>query len=249
MEMFAGGKRGRTAVFLFILLLFTPCRDGLSRDTVKTGDCVILLHGLARTNRSMEEMEEALAGENYRVINVDYPSTEFPVETLAETVIPKALEQCRAHPVKAVHFVTHSLGGILVRYYLSKNALPELGRAVMLSPPNQGSEVVNKLRDLPWFYLINGPAGEQLGVDDESIPLQLGPVNFDLGVITGSGSINPILSLIIPGEDDGKVSVERAKVEGMNDFLVVDHSHTFIMSADDVIEQTLFYLEHGRFRR
>ncbi len=167
---------------------------------------------------------------------------------LALTFIPVAFNRCDPESVEQIHFVTHSLGGILVRYYLAHHELPNIGRVVMLSPPNQGSEVVDKLRNVPGFRLLNGPAGEQLGTDRESLPLQLPGVDFEVGVITGDRTINFINSLLIPGKDDGKVSVERAKLDGMSDFLVTHHTHPFIMRAKDVIRQTLFFLEHGRFK-
>ena len=117
----------------------------------------------------------------------------------------------------------------------------------MLSPPNQGSEVIDKLSDAPGFTAIHGPAGIQLGTQEGDIPSQLGPANFDVGIITGNRSINLFLSMMIPGPDDGKVSIERAKLEGMADFLVVPHSHPFIMKRKLVIRQVLYFLEHGRF--
>ncbi len=209
--------------------------------------CVILLHGLARTSASMKPMATALSAAGYRVVNKDYPSRQETIESLVDTAIPDALSHCEE--MQEVHFVTHSLGGIMVRQYLSRNDIPNLGRVVMLSPPNQGSEVVDKLNEVPGYTLITGPAGQQLGTDKLSLPRSLGPARFEVGVITGSSTVNPILSLLIPGVDDGKVSIESAKIEGMADFLVVDHSHPFIMSADIVICQTLYFLRRGQFDR
>jgi len=211
-------------------------------------ECVILLHGLARTRSSMEEMQEALQEAGYRVVNYDYPSREKTIEELAGSVIPAALAACdKGGPVTTIHFVTHSLGGILVRYFLSQQPIDKLGRVVMLSPPNQGSEVINELGDMPGFYWLNGPAGQQLGTESDSVPNSLGPADFPLGIITGDRSINLILSTLIPGPDDGKVSIEDAKLEGMTDFLVVHHSHPFIMEQELVIEQTIYFLRQGRF--
>ena len=146
-----------------------------------------------------------------------------------------------------VHFVTHSMGGVLVRHYLSIKTIENLGRVVMLSPPNHGSEVIDALADKPGFEFINGPAGKQLGTGPESLLLVLGPANFELGVITGNRSINLINSMMIPDQDDGKVSVASAKLDGMADFLVVSHTHPFIMKARDVIEQAVLFLRHGCF--
>ena len=102
---------------------------------------------------------------------------------------------------------------------------------------------------MPGFYWFNGPAGGQLGTDEDSIPLQLPQVDYEVGVITGDRTINFNLSWIIPGADDGKVAVKRAQVEGMADFFVTHHTHPYIMKADDVIEQTLSFLRYGRFDR
>jgi len=195
----------------------------------------------------MEKMEEALSDSGYLVRNTAYPSTEKPVDQLASQVIPTAVESCSENGDRPIHFVTHSLGGILIRYFLETNVIDNLGRVVMLSPPNQGSEVVDVLSGVPGFKALNGPAGMQLGTDRDDVPAQLGPATFDVGIITGNHSINLILSMIIPGEDDGKVSVERAKLEGMADFLVVPKTHPFIMKSQLVIEQVLFFLEYGRF--
>ena len=208
-------------------------------------ECVILLHGLARTSRSMEELQQKLEKVGYQVINVSYDSRHQPIETLARNVVPTAAAQCAAGV--QINFVTHSLGGILVRFYLSESGLDHLGRVVMLGPPNQGSEAVDALASMPGFEALNGPAGLQLGTGPDSIPNQLPAADFEVGIIAGSRSINLFLSLLIPGADDGKVSVERAKLEGMTDFLVVPHTHPMMMDSDDVIEQVIFFLRHGRF--
>jgi len=208
-------------------------------------DCVILLHGLARTSVAMAPMAEVLSTRGFQVVNVDYPSREKPIEELAPLAVKKGLAQCA--PEQTVNFVTHSLGGILVRYYLEQNTIDGLGRVVMLAPPNQGSEVVDDLRNVPGFTLLNGPAGLQLGTDAQSIPRRLGPVNFELGVIAGTETFNPLLSQSLPNPDDGKVSVESTKVEGMRDFLALPYTHTFIMRSDSVIEQTIHFLRNGSF--
>jgi hypothetical protein len=209
--------------------------------------CVILLHGLARSPSSMKKLDKALSESGYLVRNTAYPSTEKPINELALEVIPAAVESCSEEGDRPIHFVTHSLGGILIRHFLGTNELDNLGRVVMLSPPNQGSEVVDKLSDMPGFTAVHGPAGAQLGTDENDIPSRLGPATFDVGIITGNRSINLFLSMMIPGPDDGKVSIERAKLEGMSDFLVVPHSHPFIMKRKLVIRQVLYFLEHGRF--
>jgi triacylglycerol esterase/lipase EstA (alpha/beta hydrolase family) len=240
----------RNILALCVLLIFCHqiSADQATLSKPKDKDaCVILLHGLARTNSSMNKMEDKLTEAGYHVVNMDYPSRKHDIDALAYMVIPKAIQLCKQQKYKQIHFVTHSMGGILLRYYLAKHKINNLGRTVMLSPPNQGSEVVDKIGDMPGFYALNGPAGMQLNTGNDSIPANLPAVNFELGVITGSRSINLILSTMIPGDDDGKVSIESAKVEGMSDFLIMPVSHPFIMKDNDVIRQVKHFLKHGKF--
>lgn len=208
---------------------------------------VILLHGLARSERSMRKMQAALEKEGFGTCNIDYPSTEFPVEVLLfEHVLP-AIRACLPAREVKLSFVTHSLGGILVRLLMERAPPPNVDSVVMLSPPNHGSEVVDRLGGLWLFQAINGPAGLELGTGADSLPVRLGRARFRVGVITGSRSINLILSAIIPGADDGKVSIVNARLDGMQDFLVVPTSHPFIMQNNQVIGQTLTFLQTGRF--
>lgn len=209
---------------------------------------VVLLHGLCRTARSMRPMQRALEAAGFEVRNVDYRSREAPIEELSEQVVGRALTDCRARGAGVVHFVAHSLGGILVRQYADRHPQAITGRVVMLGPPNQGSEVVDRLAGWRLFPLLHGPAGRQLGTTGDSLPCRLGPVRFCLGVIAGNRSINWINSLIIPGPDDGKVSVERTKVAGMSDHLVVAATHPLMMRNRVVIARTIEFLQHGRFR-
>ncbi len=217
----------------------------LAQSPAQAADCVVFLHGLARTSASMEKAAAVFEKSGYAVANVDYPSRRFPIEELAPLAIEAGLEKCPAESV--IHFVTHSLGGILVRYYLEQNEISNLGRVLMLAPPNQGSAVVDSLRRFPGFKAINGPAGLQLGTREDSIPLMLGPVDYEVGIIAGTKTFNPILSQYLRNPDDGKVSVENTKVLGMSDFVAVPHSHPFIMKSSIAIEQAFSFIKTGRF--
>lgn len=220
----------------------------LAAGTLQASECVVLLHGLVRSASSMERMQDALIDEGFNTMNVSYPSRDYPIEELATLAVNAGLAGCRANEgVNRVHFVTHSLGGILVRQYLSEYDITELGRVVMLAPPNQGSAAVDRLRDVPGFDWMNGPAGRQLGKGDDSVPLKLGAANFEVGVIAGNRSIDPLTSAVLPNPDDGRISVEDTKLEGMADFVIVDHSHAFIMRMRKTIELTVRFLRTGRF--
>ena len=207
----------------------------------------MLLHGLARTAQSMKVLQARLETEGYRVSNIDYPSRDHAIEELATLVVGQGIEQCRANPVSKINFVTHSLGGILVRVYLKANQRDDIGRVVMLGPPNQGSEVVDNLRDTPGFELLNGPAGMELGTSLADVPKSLGPVDFEVGIIAGTKTINLILSTYLPNPNDGKVSVESTKVDGMADFITLPTTHPFMMKNKAVIDQTVYFLKNGKF--
>jgi hypothetical protein len=224
----------------FILILYFLSAFSMSEE------CVVLLHGMARSDSSMNKMETKLKEAGYAVVNFDYPSTQYNIKTIATDLLPDAIAQCK--PNVLINFVTHSLGGIVLRKYLSDNKLELLGRVVMLGPPNKGSEVVDKLKSVPGFEFINGPAGLELGTDKASVPNSLGAVTYPVGVIAGSSTINPILSQMLPNPDDGKVSVESTKVEGMADHITIPVSHPFLMRNDEVIRQVKKFLKTGVFQ-
>jgi pimeloyl-ACP methyl ester carboxylesterase len=234
-------------------LLASPgaVRADLEPDVAAAGPrpCAILLHGLGRTWRAMEPLAEALDAAGFVAANVDYASRAQPIEELANVAVAEGVQRCRDAGATPIHFVTHSMGGLLVRYYLSTRTLPDLARVVMLAPPNQGSEVADALREKEWFRRLNGPAGAQLGTGPDGIAASLGPVAYPVGVIAGSevAFYDGWLAGQIPGDNDGKVSVQRTQVEGMSDFRVLPVTHTFIVSDDEAIAQTLSFLREGRF--
>lgn len=207
-------------------------------------DCVVLLHGLARSSRSLFVLERVLEARGRRVVNLGYPSTEETVAQLADR-IEAGFVACGPGRVDVV---THSMGGILLQIWAERGAnAKRIHRAVMLAPPNGGSEIVDTFRDQAWFGWMNGPAGLALGTAATDAPARLPVPRFDFAVIAGSDSLNPITSWLIPGPDDGKVSVESAKRAGMRDFLVLPVTHTWMMDDPRVIVEVLAFLDTGEF--
>lgn len=219
----------------------------LATGVAQATECVILLHGMGRTHRAMSEIEEKLLEQGFMVWNEGYPSTAADVASLAGEHVAQGISFCKAAGTDRIHFVTHSLGGILVRHYLQDNEVPTLGRIVMLSPPNHGSEVADYLRGYGWYGAVVGPAGLELHTGQDSVPNSLQPIPGEIGIIAGTESLDIWFAWMFNGPNDGKVSVESARLDEMADFLQVRHGHTFIARSDDVIDQISWFLNNGRF--
>jgi pimeloyl-ACP methyl ester carboxylesterase len=242
-------NRFRLGISLLALALAAGCASAPETRVVAAdnAECVVLLHGLNRSWRAMEPLADKLQQAGYSTVNVDYPSQLGTIEELAPVAIGMGVDACRETGARTIHFVTHSMGGILLRYQYEQAPIGDIGRVVMLGPPNQGSELVDQTREWPGINSVNGPAGAQLGTDPDSMPSRLGPVTFPLGVIAGTATINILASALLPDEDDGKVTVERTRVAGMSDFLIVDDSHRYMLRSRTVLENTIAFLRSGQF--
>ena len=240
-------KVGLVSLLFVVLAAFAPgARATAGEEILAPGqDYVVVLHGLARSDHSMEPLAERIAAAGYRVFNLNYPSRQLSPGDLVNA-LDQALAECCAEAGR-IDFVTHSLGGILVRAYLAESPDTRVGRVVMLSPPNQGSELVDLLGDTWIFRTIMGPTAVQMGTGPDSLPNRLPPPEFELGVIAATGTINPPGSAVIPGEDDGIVSLCSMWIEGVSDMITVPDSHAFVMRSPEVARQTVQFLREGHF--
>jgi triacylglycerol lipase len=192
----------------------------------------------------------------YGVLNWGYPSRTASIAEHAER-LDVALRELAARGARPIHLVTHSLGGVIVRACIARAmaATPtpswrsEVGRVVMLAPPNAGSPIVDRLREYGIFSRVLGPAALELGTDEKAVPIELGPWprEIELGIIAGTTGSARLLGAWVQAPHDGKVSVESARLEGMKAFLTVRRGHTFIMAARDVRQSVFSFLEIGAF--
>jgi triacylglycerol lipase len=218
-------------------------------------ESVVLLHGLGRTSFSMARLAHELEREGYHVINVTYPSRSRSLETLATEWLPARLESATGS--SRVHFVTHSMGGILVRLWLRECGAPaNLGRVVMLAPPNAGSEVTDRLASFGPYRWTTGVNGTRLGTSMDAVPRLLGawPVDAQsnagaLGIIAGDRPLNALMAGLVPAPNDGKVSVASTHLAGERDHVVLPFSHTWLGWRRLAIEQVKSFLRRGEFVR
>ena len=208
-----------------------------------TPEAVVLLHGLYRSERSMRPLASRLEAEGYEVHNLRYASTQGSPDELEAQLEAELASCCATAP--RLHFVTHSLGGILLRAVLAHSEPANLGRVVMLAPPNHGSELVDLLGDTLAFVL--GPTGRELGTRPGSLPNRLPRPDYPLGVIAGTLSINLVGSIVLPGVSDGTVSVSSTWIEGMSDFVALPTTHSFILRSDAAADRVVEFLREGRF--
>lgn len=203
--------------------------------TENNGEYVVLLHGLGRTSLSMQKIGLELVKNNYRVININYPSKNNSIVNIAENNLKKELTDKYTDTDEKINFVTHSMGGIIVRYFLANNNLENINRIIMLAPPNQGSEMADKWSSYKIVTDTIGPALKEMATEDNSLVNVLPNLNFEIGVIAG--------------EYDKKVSPEQTKLDNMTDFIIFPIGHTWIMNNNEVIEATLNFLTEGKFKK
>lgn len=210
-------------------------------------DCVILLHGAGARGIVMRRVEANLRRAGYRTVNITYPSRRVDFTKLATEVVPARLRQADLARAPRVHFVTHSMGGLVLRLHFTTGRPANLGRVVMIGPPNHGTIAADRAGRNPFLRWFFGSNLRQMGTGADALHHRLGPADYDLGIIAGRGVINPLYTKRFGGPNDGIVAVESAKLTGMRDFIVLPYSHTMILFRRETSRQVLAYLRDGKF--
>ena len=189
----------------------------------------------------------ALERAGFATFNLDYASRSKALEALAEDIRP-AIQHFADRIDGSVHFVCHSMGGLLARVYIARHRPKHLGRVVMLGTPNSGSEIADRLKNFGAYRAFFGPAGQQLGTQRNSaIEALFPPVDYPVGIIAGNRSIDPVAATMLPKPHDGRVSVANTKLEGMADHVIVRTSHPWLVRNGEAIAQTMAFLRNGKF--
>jgi len=213
-----------------------------------SSDAVVLLHGMSRSHKSMLRLERYFKDAGYCVLNINYPSREHAIEDLVDLVHQDVKKLSQSVSGK-IHFVGHSMGGLMIKAYIQKYRPKNLGRAVMLGTPNGGSELADILQDNYLFQKFHGPAGRQLTTNFNKSKQPFGPIDYEVGVIAGDKTVDPVSSFLLPNPNDGKVSVESTELAGMSDHIVMPVTHAFMMVNKDVINQVSHFIQKGQFKR
>lgn len=223
-------------------MLTPPFPWDRSQWVQRDGPPVVLLHGLWRGWRAMQPLARALAGEGFSTLNVPYPSGRMPISRLVARIRGQVERIASEQPV---HFITHSLGGILLRSLIADQVPWQTGRIVMLAPPNCGSEIVDWSRKHPLLRRALGPAGRELGSDGVPAKLPPLPPGTEAAVIMGRRCSIPLFGKLLGPENDGIVSAANGHIDGLRGFSVIDADHTFIQMHPEAIRRSLHFLSTG----
>ncbi|NOX98960.1 MAG: hypothetical protein GXP30_04370 [Verrucomicrobia bacterium] len=236
-------------IIIFLILSTSFHAQGEVKEYPESGDYVILLHGIMSSKNALTPAAKYFRKQGLHAIVVPYPSRKISIETAAEQILLPAIHQYCTDPSKRIHFVGHSMGGIVIRYYLAKHLPPNLnlGRVVLIAAPNHGSELADIFSDNSLAEGIFGPALNDLKTSADSLPNRLGPADYNLGIIMGKAARIPWLSKQLPEDDDWVVSANGGKIKGMNDFILINGMHASLKRSPEVFYQTYHFLQSGRF--
>ncbi len=233
--------------FLLSACSSLPAIPGNLVPVIDNKQCVVLVHGLWRSAWAMRSIEKDLNAYAYQTVNISYPSTSMSIPDIAEHYLPPAIESCQQAGAEQIHFVSHSMGGIVVRQYLQNNHMPAGSKVVMLSPPNQGSELSERFGDAGWYQFFVGPAGVSLSQKQGGIISKLKTIKEPVGIIAGYREWSLWPSTWLPKPNDGTVSVESMKLAEMDDFMLINSGHAMMRYNDTIHQQIRYFLTTGEF--
>ncbi len=245
-------KLFKTLFITFFLALMSACQttpSSVSSAQVERvhNECVVLVHGLWRSAWAMRSIANDLDEYGYQTVSVSYPSTEMSIPEIAERFIPPAVDQCAQSGAHKIHIVSHSMGGVVARQYLQTNQLPDGSKVVMLSPPNQGSELSERFGDDAWYHYFVGPAGVSLSKKEGGIIPSLKAIDESVGIIAAYRSWSVWPSEWLPKPNDGTVSVESMKLPEMDDFILINSGHATMRFSSEIQAQIRSFIQTGRF--
>lgn len=219
-----------------------PWHEPVIRES--EGDRVVLLHGLWRSHHAMDELALDLHAKGYETINLPYPSFRKSLDE----IVTEVAEQL-GDSDKKTHFVTHSMGGIVIRKLAHDFPNKVTGRIVMLAPPNQGSEIIDWMEDCSFVQWSLGPGGMELSSESVTQSIPGFSHQEEVGVIMGCGQNLPIFQPLLDGENDGIVTVDGGMTEGVSELIVTPTNHCFIMANPKVKAQITEFLSKGCFKQ
>ena len=241
-----------TTILFALLSMLTACstKPFIPVEAALTSngnECVVLVHGLWRSGFAMRSIASDLEYYGFHTVSIDYPSTEMNIPELAQQYVPDGIQRCKETGAQQIHLVSHSMGGIVVRQYLQDNALPTGSRVVMLSPPNQGSELTEKFGEYWWYQWMTGPAASSLTQKEEGIISHLHAVNEPVGIIAAYRKWSLWPEGWLPSPNDGTVSVESMQLTEMDDLILINSGHASMRYQDEIQQQIRHFLIKGAF--
>ena len=237
MNGFIGVAKSLKSIILLLLLFFS--------GSALAQECVVLLHGYLRSSKCMQPIADILDAKGYRIQNISYPSTDYSIQTLSREHVAPQIDHTDC---EKIHFIGHSMGGIVTRHYLSENKLSNLGNVILIAAPNGGSALVASIENNPALaWTLIGPAARELSPGSKLL-LELPSPDYKTGIITASKSINPITSIfLLDGANDGTLTIESMRLHNMTDIINLEATHTMVLMHPDIGEHIENFLKYGRF--
>lgn len=235
---------------LTILLIACSGASDSVNDQVHNNELVVLAHGLGRSDTAMWRFTQRLEGTGYQVCTLDYSSIGKSVQTVLSSTTFQIDSCTTKFQVEKIHFIGHSLGGLVIRSYLQnhKNFIhsKHLGEVVLIGTPNKGSELADYYDD-SWLMEIGGGVSKALVTGEKSLGNQLEELDINIGVIAGTASLS-FTNDVFNGPNDGLVSVESTKLNNMGDFITIDVGHSSMRYNAEVAAQSIYFLQNGNFK-